>query len=124
MAGGIATDCSKGTGTVQLGYAADQWGIAAAYNYTSEYVGAVYAGTATPLATFVGSAGNTNSFGLSGYWSPEESGWIPSISTGWGINSTSGHDQSKNGWSGYDLFGSTPPLPSPGMWVFSGATSS
>jgi carbohydrate-selective porin OprB len=30
-------------------------------------------------------SGNTNSFGLSAWWTPEESGWIPSISTGWGL---------------------------------------
>jgi hypothetical protein len=29
--------------------------------------------------------GNTNSYGLSAWWTPEESGWIPSISTGWGL---------------------------------------
>ena len=88
--GGIATDCSKGTGTVQLAYTADNWGVAAAYNYSSQHTGNMYEGTATPLATHVGTLGNTNSFGLSAYWSPEESGWIPSISAGWGINSTEG----------------------------------
>jgi hypothetical protein len=90
--GGIATDGAGGTGTVQLAYTADQWGVAAAYNYTSENVGVVNNGTATPLAQVAGTLGNTNSFGLSAYWSPEESGWIPSISTGWGINTTNGDD--------------------------------
>jgi hypothetical protein len=33
--------------------------------------------------------GDTSAFGLSGYWQPAQSGWIPSISAGWGINSTS-----------------------------------
>jgi len=32
--------------------------------------------------------GDTSAFGLSAYWQPAESGWIPSISAGWGINST------------------------------------
>jgi len=94
--GGIATDGAGGTGTVQLAYTADQWGVAAAYNYTSENVGVVNNGTATPLATLAGTEGNTNSFGLSAYWSPEESGWIPSISTGWGINKTNGNGDSFN----------------------------
>jgi hypothetical protein len=88
--GGIATDCSAGTGTVQLAYTADNWGVAAAYNYSSQHFGNMYEGTATPLATQIGSLGNTNSFGLSAYWSPEESGWVPSISAGWGVNTTEG----------------------------------
>jgi hypothetical protein len=88
--GGIATDCSQGTGTVQLAYTDDNWGVAAAYNYSSQHFGNMYEGTATPLATKIGTLGNTNSFGLSAYWSPEESGWVPSISAGWGINTTDG----------------------------------
>ena len=88
--GGIATDGAAGTGTVQVGYAKDNWGLAVAYNYSSENFGNMYEGTATPLATTVGGLGNTNSVGVSAYWSPEESGWIPSVSVGWGLNSTSG----------------------------------
>ena len=33
--------------------------------------------------------GTTSAFGISGYWQPQDSGWIPSISTGWGYNTTS-----------------------------------
>jgi hypothetical protein len=32
--------------------------------------------------------GTTSAYGLSGYWQPASSGWIPSISAGWGLNST------------------------------------
>ena len=39
------------------------------------------------VAANCGAAANsTNSFGVSGYWQPSTSGWVPSISTGWGIN--------------------------------------
>ena len=93
--GGIATDCASGTGTVQLAYTADNWGIAGVYNYSSSNFGNVNPATGTPLATAVGIRGNTDSFGLSAYWTPEESGWIPSISTGWGINTTTGADYGK-----------------------------
>jgi hypothetical protein len=31
---------------------------------------------------------STNALGLSGFWQPLKSGWAPSISAGWGINST------------------------------------
>ncbi|WP_038023589.1 iron uptake porin [Synechococcus sp. RS9916] len=114
--GGIATDCAGGTGTVQLAYTDDNWGVAAAYNYSSQYASALNPATATPLASNITALGNTNSVGLSAYWSPEESGWMPSISAGWGLNSTSGADNdtyriSKNGGSyskskGYtNLFG-------------------
>jgi hypothetical protein len=85
--GGIATDCAGSNGTVQIAYAPENWGIAAAYNYTSKNAGALYAGNGTPLATTFSSNGNNSSVGLSAWWSPEESGWIPSISTGWGYNS-------------------------------------
>ncbi len=89
--GGIATEGAGGTGTVQVAYAKDNWGLAAAYNYTSENTGFnLYQSTGTPLATQVGLLGNTNSVGVSAWWTPENAGWIPSISTGWGLNSTSG----------------------------------
>ena len=49
--GGIATDCAASNGTVQLAYTADQWGVAAAYNYASGDNGVgVYSGNATPAA--------------------------------------------------------------------------
>ncbi len=102
--GGIATDCAAGTGTVQLAYTADNWGVAAAYNYSSQNFGNLYQGVATPLASEIGALGNTNSVGLSAYWSPEESGWIPSISAGWGLNSTSGSDYGK--YLGVDRYAS------------------
>ncbi len=102
--GGIATDCAAGTGTVQLAYTADNWGVAAAYNYSSQNFGNLYQGVATPLASEIGALGNTNSVGLSAYWSPEESGWIPSISAGWGLNSTSGSDYGR--YLGIDRYAS------------------
>ncbi|QNI86293.1 outer membrane porin [Synechococcus sp. PROS-7-1] len=102
---GIATDGASGTGTVQIAYAKDNWGLAAAYNYSSENFGNMYQGTATPLATEVGGLGNTNSVGVSAYWSPEDPGWIPSISVGWGLNSTSGTNDST--LFGYDFDSAT-----------------
>ncbi|QNI46415.1 outer membrane porin [Synechococcus sp. WH 8101] len=105
VAGGIATDCSAGTGTVQIAYAKDNWGLAAAYNYSSQNFGNMYQGTATPLATQVGSLGNTNSVGISAWWTPENAGWIPSISTGWGLNSTSGAEDTT--LLGYDFDSAT-----------------
>ncbi|MCS5706789.1 iron uptake porin [Synechococcus sp. FGCU-3] len=95
--GGIGTDCSAQTFTAQLGYAASNWGAAVAYTYG--------AGTTIPAGTILASSGNfngfsdlngvnTNTIGLSAYWQPSTSGWVPSISTGWGITGVSGGDSS------------------------------
>jgi len=105
-AGGIATNCAGGTGTVQIAYAKDNWGLAAAYNYTSENTGFnLYESTGTPLATQVGVLGNTNSVGISAWWMPENAGWIPSISTGWGLNTTTGAEDAT--LFGYDFDSAT-----------------
>ena len=91
--GGIATDCAGSNGTVQIAYAPENWGVAAAYNYTSKNFGALYAGNGTPLASTFSNQGNNSSVGLSAWWSPEEASWFPSISAGWGYNSiTNGDD--------------------------------
>ena len=86
--GGIGSDCSSSSGTIQIAYAPDNWGVAAAYNYASGDNGAgIYAGNGTPLANLFSGLGTTNSVGLSAWWTPENAGWFPSISTGWGYNS-------------------------------------
>ncbi len=91
--GGLATDCAGSNGTVQIAYAPENWGLAAAYNYTSKNAGTLYAGNGTPLANSFTSNGNNSSVGLSAWWSPEEASWFPSISAGWGYNSiTNGDD--------------------------------
>ena len=94
--GGIGTNASAGTGTVQIGYAQDQWAVAAIYSYIQSGVGV--SGT-TPLAAqaFENAAARTNAVGLSGYWQPSSSSWVPSISAGWGINSTSNDGQEVDG---------------------------
>jgi len=86
--GGIGNECSAQTGTAQIAYAGTNFGIAAAYTYSSGGAG-LYSGNGTPLAVEAFAFGDsTNSVGISAYWQPSNSGWIPSISTGWGLNST------------------------------------
>ena len=58
--------------------------------------------------------GPTNSAGLSAWWTPEESGLIPSISTGWGLAQPTLRT----------LQTSKVRLASPGTWAFSGLTPS
>jgi len=87
VGGGIATDAAGSNGTVQIAYAPENWGLAAAYNFTSENAGTLYGGNGTPLAVLATGDGNNSSFGLSAWWSPEEAGWFPSVSAGYGFNS-------------------------------------
>ena len=88
---GLFSSSSAGTSTVQLGYGQENWGIAAIYSYVEAGVGVP---GATPfITTEIEENGvNTNAFGISGFWQPAESGWIPSISAGYGVNGSSGSD--------------------------------
>ncbi|QEY32902.1 porin [Synechococcus sp. RSCCF101] len=96
--GGIATDGAASTGTVQLAYAPSNWGLAAAYTYSSGDNGAgIYAGNGTPLANTLSAAGRTNAVGVSAWWEPENPGWIPGISAGWGLNSVDTNDDTAFG---------------------------
>jgi hypothetical protein len=108
--GGIGNDCSAQTGTVQLAYGGSNFGIAAAYTYTSPQGGqaGLYGGNGTPYAvTGFALSDSVNSFGLSGYWSPFTSRWLPSISAGWGINSHSQDDGSDFDGEFFDVDGVT-----------------
>ena len=66
--------------TGQLGYAKENWGAALAYTYAD-----------------FNSFSNSN-VGLSAYWSPSETGWVPSISAGGGW-SDGFVDSSNDAWS-------------------------
>lgn len=82
--GGIGTVQSAQTSTVQFGYANESFGVAAAYTY-SRGVGVA---SGTPLAVL--EVSSMNAIGLSAYWQPSSSGWLPSISAGWGVNTYPG----------------------------------
>jgi len=102
IGGGIGTDASAETFTAQVGYAGDNWGLAVAYTYgngTGIPAGTLLASGSDPNGfTFAAADGaNTNTVGISGYWQPSESGWVPSISTGWGITGTGGNIATGNG---------------------------
>jgi hypothetical protein len=91
--GGIATDCAGSVGTIQIAYAPENWGLAAAYNYSSKNATSSGGVNGTPLSAAFTDNGNSSSVGLSAWWTPEEAGWVPSISAGWGYNSiTNGED--------------------------------
>jgi len=91
--GGIGTSGSKETFTGQIGYAGNNWGAAVAYNYGN----GVGPASSTPAAFLAGTAsGSNNSVAVSAYWQPSESGFIPSISAGWGITGYSSNDTTFN----------------------------
>ena len=88
---GLFTTESGATASVQVGYQQEQWGLAAIWSYVQPLTQFV-PGT-TPLVHSSIDHGEavgaeTNAFGLSAFWQPLESGWIPSVSVGWGINNT------------------------------------
>jgi hypothetical protein len=82
--GGIGTSGAASTFTAQLGYAGTNYGLAFAYTYGQNGVGP-YGGNATALALVPLNGSNSN-YGVSAYWSPKQTGFIPSISTGWGYS--------------------------------------
>ncbi len=87
--GGIASKGSGATGTIQVGYGSEQWGLAAIWSYVQSGNASLPGATLfTHSAIDLNSEARTNAFGLSGYWQPQASGWAPSLSLGWGINST------------------------------------
>jgi hypothetical protein len=87
--GGIASKGSGATCTIQVGYGSEQWGLAAIWSYVQSGNASLPGATLfTHSAIDLNSEARTNAFGLSGYWQPQASGWAPSLSLGWGINST------------------------------------
>jgi hypothetical protein len=85
--GGLFNAQSGSTTTLQVGYRQDQWAIAAIYSYLQNGAGVIPYATNFTLNSFA-QAGYTSAAGIGGYWQPRQSGWIPSISAGWGINRT------------------------------------
>lgn len=89
--GGVATKHASGSATVQLAYQKNEWTFAATYSGLQNIEkDSYFAAYATPhYVDSISQAGFTNAFGVGGSWQPINSNWIPSISAGWGINSTS-----------------------------------
>ena len=100
--GGIATDAAGGSGTVQLGWEAEGWNVAAIYSQIQNgHDLIVYA---TPFTQQnLNEKGVTHVFGLGGSWAQEEIGWVPAISAGWGLNSSdtdsSGEVSTSQSWT-------------------------
>ncbi len=84
--GGLFSGSSSQTSTVQLALSRPQWNITGAYSLSGPPVRL----RGTPLASELAAGGRDGSLGswsLAGYWQPRRSGWLPSISAGWGQDS-------------------------------------
>jgi hypothetical protein len=87
--GGLGNRNSGATGSVQLGYQQEQWGLAAIWTYVQPETQFVPGTTSfTHSAIDHNIDATTSAWGLSAFWQPLRSGWLPSLSIGWGINST------------------------------------
>jgi hypothetical protein len=87
--GGLGNKNSGATGSVQLGYQQEQWGLAAIWSYVqpeTQFVPGTTPFTHSAIDHTINAA--TSALGLSAFWQPLRSGWLPSLSLGWGINST------------------------------------
>jgi hypothetical protein len=100
--GGIMTDNSAGSFLAQIGGAGEHWALTGAYRYgqcgTNIRSGTQYTyDNSKAKCSDLGGSAATNSFSINGYWQPSESGWIPSISAGWGITTfTNGYEVAIN----------------------------
>lgn len=77
--GGIGTQSSRASTTVQLGYQQEQWALALLY---SAIQGDVLPYSTNYLQTSLSQPGLFHTLGLSGYWQPGDPSWLPSISAG------------------------------------------
>jgi len=92
--GGMFSSYGRNNVTVQVGGRGKNWGAAALYRYGTCLTDLR---RGTPMATTdvqcnTGLANNnasTNSLGLGAYWQPLKTGWIPSVSLGWGYTGLS-----------------------------------
>jgi len=81
--GGLFSPDASQTSTVQLSLTRPQWNITGAYTLSGPQVRL----RGTPLASQLAAGaqeGSLGSWSVAGYWQPRRSGWIPSISAGWG----------------------------------------
>ena len=88
--GGLTGLGSGSSTSIQLGYDSERWSMAAIYTYSTNAVRIIPYGTPFLLSS-ISNPGTTQAYGLTANWSPEQSGWIPTISAGWGRNQTHYH---------------------------------
>ncbi len=74
----------------QVGYKASNWGVGVGYRYGSEGTRPrTYNGLLGASGALVDGQ-DSNAVAVNAYWQPVESGWVPSVSAGYGYNFVSG----------------------------------
>ncbi len=74
----------------QVGYKGSNWGVGAGYRYGSEGTRPrTYNGLLGASGALVDGQ-ESNAVAINAYWQPVESGWVPSVSAGYGYNFVSG----------------------------------
>jgi hypothetical protein len=87
--GGLGNSHSGSTGSVQLAYQQEQWGLAAIWTIVqpeTKFVPGATPFTHSAIDRNIDAA--TSAWGLSAFWQPLTRPWIPSVSLGWGVNTT------------------------------------
>jgi hypothetical protein len=95
--GGIGTDCARGNFLAQLNYTAPQWNVSLAYRYGQQATNFRRGTNFAASNSWFLVSGESNSVAANAYWQPKNSGWIPSISLGWGLNSLSSNGTNSSG---------------------------
>ncbi len=90
--GGIGNGCSRASFLAQLGWTGRRWGLTAAYRHGQRGSNFRHGTEFVADNGWWLRNGTSNSVALNGYWQPRKSGWMPSISLGWAINSLSGNN--------------------------------
>jgi hypothetical protein len=85
--------------TAQLGYKGSNWGAAIAYRNGTFGTRTINA-NGSAYSSLTGNQ-SSNSFSVAGYWQPLDTGFIPSISAGYGFTDISGSGAAANSQSWY-----------------------
>ena len=97
LEGGIGNDCSRASFLGQLGWSSKLWGVSAGYRYGQRGSNFRRGTNFVASNSWFLANGESNSVALNGYFQPANTGFIPSISVGWGLNSLSNNEVRTNG---------------------------
>ena len=88
----------------QAGYRQKNWGVGVGYRYGSEGTRPrTYNGVVGANGTLLDGQ-DSNSIAVNGYWTPSESGFIPSISVGYGYNDVGGRTGASDATDSHSWF--------------------
>jgi len=97
LEGGIGNDCSRASFLGQLGWTSKLWGVSAGYRYGQRGSNFRRGSNFVAANSWWLANGESNSVAVNAYVQPANSGILPSVSVGWGLNSLSNNDVRSNG---------------------------